>query len=151
MATRSRHKSALGRFLGFAHLLFSKQPEGTLQISIISAISCLYTTWRLAGLECERASTHLRHGRLRQSLASFERACILVMLTDTLVDIASRHSSHGPLAATRRRMLAVIERWLEEARRELPRAADCLRNLAADDKELSAMIMRSESLISRTN
>lgn len=151
MATRSRHESVLGRLLGFAYLLFSKQREGGLQISIISAIACLYTTWRLAGLECERASTHLRHGRQRQSLASFERACILVMLTDTLVDVVSRHDSYGPLATTRRQMLAVIERWLEEARRELPRAADCLRNWAADDNELSAMIMRAESLISRTN
>jgi hypothetical protein len=150
MAAQSHRKYDLRRLFGSAHLL-SKQLQNALKFSLISATACLYTTWHLAGLECERASAHLRHGRWKQSLVSFERACILVMLTDTLVDVVSQHSSHGPLIATRRRLLAAIEHWLEEAQRELPRVASYLCDLAIGDEKLNASIMRLRLFISPVN
>jgi len=151
MAAQSQRKYNLRHLFRSAYLLFLRQPESAFKISLISATACLYTTWHLAGLECERASAHLRRGRWKQSLVSFERACILVMLTDTLLDVVSQHSSHGPLAATRRRLLVAIEHWLEEARQELPTVASHLCDLAVGDERLNASIMRLQLFITPMN
>jgi hypothetical protein len=45
----------------------------------------------------------------------------------------------------------VIEHWIEEARRELPRAASYLCNMATGDKELSATLKTLKLAISQTN
>lgn len=129
----------------------AERPGSTSGIAFISATACLFTTWHLAGLECVRLSTHLRHRRFDQSLASFERACILVMITDTLIDEVRLHSSDAPLAAVRKQLLAAIVHWLEEARRELPKVASCLGNAITGDKEVSARLEELNLFISQTN
>jgi hypothetical protein len=137
--------------LGLADLFYGKQPERGLEISPISAITCLYATWRLAGLECERVSTYLRHGRWKQSLASFERACALVAATDTLVDVVRQQPLNVPLIVVRARLLATIEHWLMEARHELPMAASYLCNKTTGDQELSTRLEKLKLFISQTN
>lgn len=138
--------------LKLTRFLCAKPPERTIKLSLVSAIACLYTTWRLAGLECERVSAHLRHGRFERGLTALERACTLVVIADALVDVVGQQSPGAPLAIVCRRLLAHIEHWLEEARRELPMAASYLCNTAIGaDGELRATLRRLICFISQTN
>jgi hypothetical protein len=134
-----------------ACIFHTRRPGRTSGIAFIAGAACLFATWRLAGLECIRLSTHLRHRRFQQSLASFERACVLVVITDALVDEVGQHSSDAPLAAGRGQLLAAIERWLEEARRELPKVASCLCSATAVDEEIGARLEGWRVFISQAN
>jgi hypothetical protein len=124
------------------------------RLSRISALACLYTTWRFAGLECERMSMHLERGHFGRSLASFERTCILVTATDALVDIVGHcaaDAADAPLITARRRLLVEIEHWLGDARCELSKVATCLCGTGTGNMELDAKIGRLRWLILQTN
>jgi hypothetical protein len=118
----------------------------------ISTIACLYSAWILAGLECERLSAVLQRRHFKRSLTSFERACILVVTTDVLVGVASRHSSKTPLADTPRWLFSRIGRWVEDARLELPRAAQFLSSMSIDtDGEVRAKLQALTTSLLQAN
>ena len=67
------------------------------------------------------------------------------------MDEVGQHASDAPLAAVRSQLLATIERWLEEARRELPKVASCLCNATAVDEEIGARLEEWRLFISQAN
>jgi hypothetical protein len=96
-------------------------------------------------------SMHLERGHFRRSLASFERTCILVTVTDALIDIVGRHAADASLVTARKRLLAEIEHWLRDARCELSRAAACLRGTGIEYVESNAKIAGLKWLVLPTN
>jgi hypothetical protein len=96
-------------------------------------------------------SRHLERGHFRRSLASLERTCILVTVTDALVDIVGHHAADAPLITARKRMLVEIEHWLGDARRELSRTATWLCGIGIGNVELDAKIVRLKWLVLQTN
>ena len=96
-------------------------------------------------------SVHLERGHFGRSLASFERTCILVTVTDALVDMVGHHAADAPLITVRRRLLVEIEHWLGDARRVLSRAANCLCSTAVGNAEIGAKIVKLKWLLLQTN
>ena len=134
-----------------AHRMQSHWRDGPSRWAI-SALSALYTTWRLAGLECERAGAFLQRKRFGQGLVSLESACTLVVLTDAMIDVVNHYSSAMPPTLEWRRTVAEIECWLADARQELPSAASFLCQCAADtDGKVHEALDELMLYISQTN
>jgi hypothetical protein len=85
-------------------------------------------------------------------LVSFERACVLVVTADVLIGVTGRYFSSVPLAGVSGWLFEKIEHWLEDARSELPMAAQYLSDMAIDtDGNVRARLQALTSSLSQTN
>ena len=109
-------------------------------VTAISAVTCLYREWRIAGREVERLSRALTRRHFYEGLRALDQACVSLRYLGELFELVARQEASEEVATNvlRRELLAEILPWLDAARQELPAAAAFLCTLITNTAERDA-------------
>jgi len=130
-------------YFRLSRYLKGEPPSAPLDIAALSTLTSLYVTWLRAGTACEHLSICLRRGFSDRGVALFGTACGLVRMTDTLLEVVRQQAPRAPLVAQLRRdLLSAIGSWLEDARQELPLAAQHLCSSAGGSSDAVSSALR---------